>query len=376
MMTRNLTLAMALLVCGACGSSAGGSSGPTVATVTVSPPTLPMTVGQNTQLTAAVKDANGGVLSLPVVWSSSATGVATVSNQGLVNAIAAGSATITATVDNVQGHADVTVTAATTAAECATPDAAWIWCDDFETDRLASYFEYDNPGGNFTRTANVGRNNSYGMRGHWTVGASSAGDLHLAFGKTPQTYMHPVDAGTANYREIYWRMYVRFQSGWAGGGADKLSRAHVFASNSSFAQAAVAHVWSGQNANVNYITVDPASGTDVNGNLVATTYNDPNFRWFGQVRGNTPIFSNANAGTWYCVEARAKLNDAGQSNGIFQLWVNGTLEAQETNMNWVGSYNAYGWNSVYFENYWNAGAPVAEDRYFDNLVVSTQPIGC
>jgi hypothetical protein len=28
------------------------------------------------------------------------------------------------------------------------------------------------------------------------------------------------------------------------------------------------------------------------------------------------------------------------------------------------------------ENYWNNGAPRNEDRYIDNFVVSTQPIGC
>jgi hypothetical protein len=31
--------------------------------------------------------------------------------------------------------------------ECASPGTAWIWCDDFEADRLELYFEYGNPGG-------------------------------------------------------------------------------------------------------------------------------------------------------------------------------------------------------------------------------------
>src|SRR6266498_4072720 len=37
------------------------------------------------------------------------------------------------------------------ASECAAPRAGWIWCDDFEQDRLSKYFEYDNAGGNFGR---------------------------------------------------------------------------------------------------------------------------------------------------------------------------------------------------------------------------------
>jgi hypothetical protein len=45
-------------------------------------------------------------------------------------------------------------------------------------------------------------------------------------------------------------------------------------------------------------------------------------------------------------------------------------------MNWVGDFTAYGFNVVMLENYWNKGAPRSEDRYIDNFVVSTQPIGC
>ena len=71
-----------------------------------------------------------------------------------------------------------------------------------------------------------------------------------------------------------------------------------------------------------------------------------------------------------------KLNDAGQSNGVFETWINGTQDARATGLNFLGSYSAYGINAVFFENYWNAGAVQPEERYFDNLVVSTQRIGC
>jgi hypothetical protein len=71
-----------------------------------------------------------------------------------------------------------------------------------------------------------------------------------------------------------------------------------------------------------------------------------------------------------------RLNDPGQSNGIFEMWIDGKLEAQRTGLNWVGSYQEYGINAIMLENYWNAGSPVTQERYLDNLVVSTQPIGC
>jgi len=270
-----------------------------------------------------------------------------------------------------------TVTAAGVT-ECATPQPGWIWCDDFEQDRLARYFEYDSAGGDFVRLSGAGVNGSYGMRARWSAASQvSAGHLHLAFGKTPQPYFRPVDAGTQVYRHIYWRIWVRLRSGWTGGGADKLSRATMFASASTWAQAMAAHVWSGSGPDNNYLELDPASGTDVAGNLQTTQYNDVNrFRWLGAARGNTALFASAQAGNWFCVEAHAKLNDAGLSNGAFELWIDGALDAQETGLNWVGSFSAFGINAVFVENFWNAGAPQVEERYFDNIVVSTQRVGC
>jgi uncharacterized protein YjdB len=82
-----------------------------VATVSVTPSPLSMTVGQTTQLTAALADSAGNALNGRVVaWSTSNSAVATVSAQGLVTAIAPGSATITATSEGKSGSASLTVT--------------------------------------------------------------------------------------------------------------------------------------------------------------------------------------------------------------------------------------------------------------------------
>jgi len=184
---------------------------------------------------------------------------------------------------------------------------------------------------------------------------------------------------TTKFREIYWRMYVKAQAGWIGGAHDKLTRAIVFGS-SNFAEAAAAHVWGGDpgSADTMGLILDPATGVDGSGNLVSTGYNS-GLTYLGQAKhapNPTPIFNAAHVGQWYCVEAHVKLNDSGSSNGIFELWINDSLEAQKTGMNWVSSYSAFGINAIYFENYWNDGATQAEDRFFDNIVVSTQRIGC
>jgi hypothetical protein len=352
-----------------------------VASVTVSPASLNLSVGSKQQLTATARNASGTAISGKTFsWSSGNTTVATVSNSGLVTARAKGTVQITASVDGRSSKATITVAGGTTpsrVSECATPGAGWIFCDDFEQDRLARYFEYDAQGGAFARAGSTGVDGSVGMRARYGQGQTNAGSLKLAFGRTPNSYFRPADAGTTNYREIYWRVYVRNAPGWTGGGGDKLSRAISFA-RSDWSEALIAHVWSGSGSSSrNYVVADPASGTNAQGNVVTSGYNDfDNLRWFGAVQSSTPIFDSQHVGQWYCIEARARMNNAGQSNGVFEIWINGQLEARTTNLNWVGSYSAYGINAVFLENLWNNGSPRAQERYFDNFVVSTQRIGC
>ena len=92
------------------GTGTGGGGAVTVASVAVSPTTASVAAGATTTLTATVKDAAGNALSgQTVTWTSSDTGVATVSG-GVVTGKAGGSATITATSGGKSGTAVVTVT--------------------------------------------------------------------------------------------------------------------------------------------------------------------------------------------------------------------------------------------------------------------------
>src|SRR5213083_1386954 len=102
-------------------------SGVPVASVTVSPASASVPVGQTQQLTATLKDANGTVLTgRPVAWSSNNTPVATVTGTGLVTAKVAGSATITATSEGQSGTAAITVTPVPVASVTVTPATAGV----------------------------------------------------------------------------------------------------------------------------------------------------------------------------------------------------------------------------------------------------------
>lgn len=102
------------MACGGSDAATGPTPPPpppptTVAQVDVSPGTGHVVSGDTLRLHATPKDAQGNVLSgRSVTWNSSQPSVATVS-QGLVTAIAPGSATISATVEGRVGTATVTV---------------------------------------------------------------------------------------------------------------------------------------------------------------------------------------------------------------------------------------------------------------------------
>ena len=98
-----------------------------VASVTVTPLSATVSVGQTAQLTATLKDASGNVLSgRAVTWSSSDTTIARVSGSGVVTAVATGSATITATSEGQSGTSSVSVTPVSVASVAVTPASAGV----------------------------------------------------------------------------------------------------------------------------------------------------------------------------------------------------------------------------------------------------------
>jgi hypothetical protein len=242
-------------------------------------------------------------------------------------------------------------------------DPAVIWYDDFDGP-LKPYTE--SQGEPDAKEAFGGQGRS--MLAVYQQGRQGQGNRKVFFGDSP--------AGKAaqkgkHFDDIYWRIYVKHQYGWTGGGPDKLSRATSIVSP-NWAQAMIAHVWSDGEA----LTLDPASG--VRGDRVVTTrYNDfPKLLWLGNRPASAfKLHSTEEAGRWVCVESRAKLNTPGRKDGLNQLWIDGRLEAQRRDLDWRGSYDRHGINAVFLEAYWNKGSSVTQCRWIDNFVISTKPIG-
>lgn len=109
---RPLALLLGLALLSGCGGSSDGGTGPLpIATVEVTSSTMTFEVGQAIQFTAVTRDRNGSPVSAgSVQWAVSPANVAKVNSTGLVTALVAGTATVTATAGGVSGSAAVSIT--------------------------------------------------------------------------------------------------------------------------------------------------------------------------------------------------------------------------------------------------------------------------
>lgn len=244
---------------------------------------------------------------------------------------------------------------------------AVIWSDNF--DDVSQQSRYAEKSGEVVDQPSFGGSGK-SLRMEYPKGSRGVGGRKVFFGDSP-THRGHVVRGEETFSDVYWRIYVKHPSDWRGGGPAKLSRATSLVPP-GWRQAMIAHVWSSGDA----LTLDPASGVE-QGRVVTNKYNDfPNLHWLGnhppsqfQLHGKDGI------GWWVCVEARAKLNTPGKSDGLNQLWIDGQLEAERRDLDWRGTFRQRGINAVFLEAYWNQGSPVDQARWIDNFVISTEPIG-
>ncbi|MEJ7809014.1 MAG: Ig-like domain-containing protein [Gemmatimonadaceae bacterium] len=113
-----------------------------VATIAVTPPSASLLTTQTRQLTAAAADSNSrAIAGVSFAWSSSAPAVASVSPAGLVVALAAGSATISATVGAVTGKSTITVALAPVASVTISPNPVPSFKDGKTQQLVAKTFD-------------------------------------------------------------------------------------------------------------------------------------------------------------------------------------------------------------------------------------------
>lgn len=220
----------------------------------------------------------------------------------------------------------------------------------------------------------AGKDGSRGMRALWQAGEAYAGDLKKSFGRAPDGYIgNHAARPDEDFEEIYWKYDLRMEPDWVGQ-PHKITRAIGFWSG-DWSQFMVAHVWEDSALGLGQ---DPVRCVDPETSEPRCFgYNDfANMDWLGHEDADVQIYDPSMVGPWVCIEHQVRLNTPGASDGLFRTWVDGSLEIDTGGLNWRAAYTDYGINSIFFENYWNGGSPAEQERYWDNIVISTERIGC
>ncbi|MEM6994531.1 MAG: hypothetical protein AAF721_28705 [Myxococcota bacterium] len=92
--------------------------------------------------------------------------------------------------------------------------------------------------------------------------------------------------------------------------------------------------------------------------------------WFEENQG---VATSMVQDTWYEIETMVAANTPGAADGSMALWIDGVLVAQHEGIRWRDT-DVLRLNHVIFWNYYPA-VQSARRVWFDNLVVSTEPIG-
>ncbi|HUU27405.1 MAG TPA: hypothetical protein VM123_06305 [archaeon] len=87
------------------------------------------------------------------------------------------------------------------------------------------------------------------------------------------------------------------------------------------------------------------------------------------------IFSNPeNIGRWIHYELRVSLGEGARSDRI-QAWADGVLICDVAGDDLAGGYRDLTLNGMSWDCYWNGGSPATQSRFYDDLVLSTEPVG-
>ncbi|MCI0426445.1 MAG: hypothetical protein L0Z46_00340 [Nitrospiraceae bacterium] len=249
---------------------------------------------------------------------------------------------------------------------CATE--AVIFCDNFENRPLG--------------LANVTLRGVEYKNGGWAVGNDSSDTSQAVVntdhfdGTKSMQWTYPVNGGASwiegRYSalpEIYYRFYIKNSSNWVwSGNGNKLS----FVGNATI----------GHN-----IMIDQGIFGD-NKTVLIPQYGSP-ATWYYQNVASVSWPLNK----WVCTEMHFKANTVGQANGAIEGWIDGIKVFNYSAVNLDKTSGAGTFSQIGPSGYWNCttGQPINGStcdtssqanqhptmyRWIDNVVVSTQRIGC
>jgi len=245
-------------------------------------------------------------------------------------------------------------------ANCLSPDPEWLVCEGFESGSLADWDDVSIGGilavqgtptpaaGSRLLAANIPAGSNAG-----TAWASTFFGEHPR-GDTPDA---------ANVDEVFLNARVRFSPNFA------------ITYNKMFTMAAFddwSATWPQPMGWSPYYILLQYNNGQAEGILHKKTTGGSQWRAMLQNVG-TPVTFQPDR--WYEMQYRMKLNTPGQSDGVFELWIDGVKKASYTDVNFRDSYQEHGWNHLLLSAYQNGGpAPADQSLYYDEVIVSPKVV--
>jgi uncharacterized protein YjdB len=367
-----------------------------VATVGVTLVSTSLNPGQTTQASAVARDASGNVLTGRVVaWSSLNTSIATVSPSGLVTAVAAGSATIRATVETKTGDAGLTVaasTSASTAAVVATVDSSTLApghtsqghavakdaLGNVLTGKTASWVSNNSAIATVSATTGVVTAVSAGsavlqatidgVAGQASVNVTVPSIITAPAPSSGTLVSHDFEDGTLGPFYNPWGTGMDVISDPTGGGHGRVARLHYSGPGNSdsnlallpktnFAHALGDSVWfrgdfylpsvsEGDQRKLLYWGWSKDSWgfqkpfdmvlTSFGSQFVVRNLPDPSWTGSGGLDYIPLTTATLTAGVWHTLKVQLKVNTSfAATDGVLRIWYDGRLIYEHTNMRWT-----------------------------------------
>ena len=222
----------------------------------------------------------------------------------------------------------------------------WLWCDEFESGRaLRETYEDVNTQG-ISLTDKDAYRGARSLMQRYEPGQVTAGWI--------------VKISKSGYPD---HVFVRWYHGF-GKGYDifppKMARIRSRRRESDWQDNYAVHVWMrGRNPIVD---------------VYAKYSSQANSTGWLPVQVSDFVFDKAAGKNWMRFEIEIKLNQPGEIDGLYRLWLNDDLIVDRVNADLRGN-TQYKINEIMLDGYWNGGATGYLERYYDNFVISTRRIG-
>lgn len=325
--------------------------------VVIAPNTIADTVGQRTQLVAAVKDSSGNAFNnCAVAWSSTDTSAVQVSSTGLATAVSPGSGSVVAACAGATGRALVAVVRPPknptlppsngSEPSYSSGGGTLLWQDNFDgrgTDAaLLSQYTLMSGESGIHPDATAGLNGSGAARIDWQAQAST----------TCHDDGHLIEHSFTPSQEVYVQYSVRYQPGfvfdWVGrtGGLGCVGNAKK-----------LFFLWSASGDRFDFISENHWLGMG----------SDHDHPLFNQNAGPVVSDEMLGDGNWHRITIHVRQSSTPTTkDGLIEGWIDGVQRWSWPN---IASNGSGGFVLFKLPTTFNQGSPVNQSEWFDGLTV-------